>query len=122
MNVANITDRTMIHGLIGVSRFSIWRLLHSYFRDHRHAGPETMLGIFAGLENELHGNALHDLHIIAGRVLGRQKTELRAGRRGDALDVDVVYPSAVSIDGHRAGLSGMHLRELRLLEIAGNPD
>ena len=40
----------------------------------------------SAVERDLHRHALHDLGEIAGRVLGRQQRELRAGAGGEAVD------------------------------------
>src|SRR2546425_10052917 len=125
MNVANITEMTMIQGLIGgtdVFCSVILLSLHLHLRHHRHAGPKLMCGIFSLIKNQLDGNSLNDLDVIPGGVLGRQQTELCACRRRYAVDVDFVYPSAICIDRYGSRLSRMHLGQLRLLEISSDPD
>src|SRR5258706_11749089 len=41
---------------------------------------EQMVRILGRLESDPHRNALHDLDVVAGCVLGRQQAELRPGR------------------------------------------
>ncbi len=46
-----------------------------------------MLGIWLLIENDLDGQALNNLHVIAGRVLRRKQREARAGARLEAVNM-----------------------------------
>ena len=59
-----------------------------------------MIGILAGVEQDSHRQPLHDLHVVAGRVLGRQQAEAIAARAGHVFDVAVVV-AAEGIDVDR---------------------
>ena len=50
-------------------------------------GRSRCSGSWPGVEHDLHRDALHDLHVVAGGVLRRQQAEARAGRGGDAVDL-----------------------------------
>ena len=82
-----------------------------------------MIRILARLEDDLHRHALHHLHVVAGGVLGRQQAELRAGRRRDAVDVPLERPCRRARRRRRSAFwPGRIVRELRLLEVRGDPD
>src|SRR5262249_14035249 len=96
MNVANITDVAMRQGLmcrcsvmteLGLSPIS--SCIH--LRNDRHARPQQVIRILTGIQHDLHWHALHDLHEVAGRVLGRQQTEAGAGGAGDAVHLALEF-------------------------------
>jgi len=72
-------------------------------------------------ENQLHWYALHDLYVIASCILGRQQAEARTGRTADRVDVAVEFV-AVCIHVALALLPHLHLLELCLFEIGGDPE
>jgi hypothetical protein len=80
-------------------------------------GRNRCSGSWPGVEHDLHGHALHDLHEVAGGVLGRQQAEARSGRGGNAVDLAVELLAAVGIDVHLHPLADAHVLELRLLEV-----
>src|SRR4026207_1656924 len=80
-----------------------------------------MVGVLARLEDDLDRNALYRLPVVARRFLWRQEAELRAGRGGDAVDV-AIQLAPESIDLHRGALPGLHVAQLRLLEVGRRPD
>src|SRR5690348_11620341 len=41
----------------------------------RHAGPERMIRVVGRVEDDLHGNALHDLDVVAGGIFRWQQRE-----------------------------------------------
>ncbi len=47
---------------------------------------------------------------------------MRAGRRGDAVDVALELAAAERVHFDRGALAGRMFRELRLLEVRGDPD
>src|SRR6266404_3168314 len=57
------------------------RSSHFDLRLYRHAGRDQMLGIWLLVEYDLDGQALNDLHIIAGRDRIRRATRFRASDR-----------------------------------------
>jgi hypothetical protein len=81
-----------------------------------------VLGVLALVEHDLHRHALHDLHVVARRVLRGQQAELRARGGRHAVDVAAVLLAAVGIHGDRRGLARAQLDELVLLEVRGDPD
>ena len=82
-------------------------------------GPEFDVG--ALIERDLDRHALHHLHIIAGGVFRRQQAERGAAAGLDAVDVAGEGP-AERVDLDVDGLSDLHVGELQLLEIGGDPD
>src|SRR3982074_3403622 len=93
-------------------------------------GPSrTELQTFPGLRNvgriiedDLHGDALHHLHVIAGGILRRQQTEGRTAASLNAIDMACKDPARIGVDADIDRLPGAHQTELSLLEIRGNPD
>ncbi len=79
-----------------------------------------MIRILAGIEGDAHRDALHYLHVVAGGVFRRQKTEFRAAGSGDTLDGAGVI-AAVGVDRKLHLLTHAHFLELGLLEIRGDP-
>src|SRR5262249_11247011 len=79
------------------------------------------IAILSGLDDDLRGNALDDLYVVAGRVLRRKQTEKRPRRPGDAVDMALVRPAA-GIDVDLDRLAGTDRPKLRLLEVRGDPD
>ncbi len=80
-----------------------------------------MVLVLVGLEDNFYGYALHYLHVIARSIFRRQQTESCTGGAGNALHMTVVF-ARKGIHGNRGALSGMHVCELRLLEIRRDPD
>src|ERR1700735_516053 len=94
---------------------------HPDSRFYRHSGAQPMVRILTRVEANPHRQSLHDLDVVAGRVFGRQQTIEFASRPGQAFDVAVVVASG-SIDVNRYGLAAMHLVQLRLAKVSGDPD
>ena len=66
-----------------------------------------MSRIFSRVQMNPHRQSLDNLHVVAGGVFGRQKTEEFAGSARQALDVTFVITSRrVHMHGH--GLAAMH--------------
>src|SRR5262245_16599982 len=110
MKVANITEMAMIQGLTSLP--SLTGLSRVHRGERRHAGPEAVLGILAGIECDANGYALHHLHEVAGRVFWRKDAEPRAGCPGDALDLALERAAAVGIDFDVGPLPRPHVRQL----------
>ena len=71
-------------------------------------------------EANFHRNALHDLYIIASRVLGRKETGSIACRGGHVLDLPLEgFVERIHLNG--GALADVHLAELRLLKVGGRP-
>src|SRR6266850_7442828 len=86
-----------------------------------HSGPKLEIAILSFLDDDLYGDSLHDLDVIARGILRRKQAEKRARRSGDAVHVALVGPP-VGIDVKLYELSGAHEPKLRLLEVGGDPD
>ena len=123
MNVLAITADATIQGLTrGGTLASVAMMLAGVNGDDsRHAGAHLQIRSSLWSYRDLDGHALDDFHKIAARVIGRQQTERRAGRRRNAVDVSRVR-AIVGIDRDTRRLSGPHTLELRLLEIRRDPD
>ena len=81
-----------------------------------------MLRVLTFIEINPHRHSLHNLDVISRGVFGRQQAEPLTSRRGDTLDVAVVFPPAISINGYDGVLAHAHFLQLRLLEISRDPD
>ena len=80
-----------------------------------------MIVVLSRIKHDLHRNALHDFHVVAGGIFRRQQAEARAAGAGDAFDLAVVAASVrVHID--RDALPDLHLPQLRFFEVGGDPD
>src|ERR1700735_63745 len=82
---------------------------------------QQVIGILSWVELDSHRQALHHLHVVAGRVFGRQQAEAIAARTRQVPDVALVVATE-GIDVDADALATMHPRELRLLEISSDPD
>ena len=79
-----------------------------------------MILVFARIEHDFYGNALHHFHVIAGGIFRRQQTEACAAGSGDAVDVSFIFAAiGVDFDGH--ALPGRIFCELRFFEVRGDP-
>src|SRR5215472_14234327 len=74
------------------------------------------------VEPDEHRHALHDLHEVPARVIGREESETSAGSAGQALHATGELAPAEGIDPHRGLLAGLHLADLVLLEVGNHPD
>ena len=91
--------------------------------DDRHPRSQAiLLDLLEIVEDDLHGHALHDLHVVARGVLRRQEAEAGAAAALEAIDVGRKLDAGVRVDGHGHGLSGLHLGQLRLLEVGDHPN
>src|SRR4029450_8378343 len=99
MNVANMTAIGTIHGLrVGCSLSIV--LLRVDGGGDGHARTQRAVCRLLLVEHDLDRHALHHLHIVAGRVLGRQHAELGAGGTSNALDLAQKLAAAERIDRH----------------------
>src|SRR5215831_4646289 len=97
------------------------RSSHFDLRLYRHAGRDQMLGIWLLVEYDLDGQALNDLHVIAGCVLWRQQREARAGARLEAVNMPPEDFVRISVQPDLDWLPGAHAVELCLLEVCQYP-
>src|SRR6185503_21306718 len=81
-----------------------------------------MLRVLTGIETDANRNALHDLDVVAGRIVGRQQAESRAGRRGQTLNLSIERLATVRVSTNRDALAGTDVFDLRLLEVRRDPD
>src|SRR5690349_7449851 len=98
------------------------RLLGGNGDDHAHPGPQRPIGIVLAVEPDPHRDALHDLRVIPGRVIGRQQRELRPRGRRQALHVALEMPAGIGVDREIRGVARPHVGRLRLLQVGGHPD
>src|SRR5215208_3400818 len=89
--------------------------------NNRHAGPQQMRRVLTGIETDADRNALHDLHVVARRVVGWQQAESRARCRGQTLNLSIERLITVGISTNRDGLARTDMLDLRLLEVRGDP-
>src|SRR5262245_38091448 len=97
------------------------RSSHFDLRLYRHAGRDQMLGIWLLVEYDLDGQALNDLHVIAGRVLWWQQREARAGARLEAVNMSPEDFVRISVQPDLDRLPRAHVAELCLLEVCQYP-
>ena len=89
-----------------------------------HAGTQGVVAVFLLQVGEVDadGDALDDLDVVAGGVLGREERELGAGGSADLGDLAVELAAAEGVDLRCDVLAGTHLGELGLLEVGGDPE
>src|SRR3984893_14628173 len=68
-----------------------------------------------------HGQPLHDLDPVSGRVFGWQYRELRPGTRTHARHLALEGLARIAIDFYACRLTDAHVRELVFLEIRFDP-
>src|SRR5262245_13050801 len=94
-------------------------------RGHRQADEQgVLIGlVVVRIEIDPDGQALDDLHEIAGGVLRRQQGEGLTGPHGEAADVTLEL-AAAAIHVHLAAhlLADAQVRQLRFLEVGIDPD
>ena len=124
MNVASVTVSAMIQGLTADARrrrrsmVAVAALISNPDLGlDRHAGTQLVILVCTGFEDDLHRNALHDFHVVAGGVFRRQQAEARAAGAGDAVDLAVVG-SAVGVDVDGDALAGFISRSCVSLKFA----
>src|ERR1700722_3275916 len=96
-------------------------LAQPYFGLHGHAGVQQMIRVLASGEADTYRQALDHLHIVAGRILGRQQAKAIAARTREILDVALIV-TPESVDANRDALARVHLRELGFLKVRSYPD
>src|ERR1700734_4166602 len=91
IKVATETITAISHGLRTPAaergRLESDMLLHPDVRRHRHAWLDQIVLQSVVIEGDLHRQPLHDLHIVAGGIFGRQHAELTPRPRLKAVDV-----------------------------------
>src|SRR4029077_8215697 len=90
-------------------------LLEVHFRIYRHAGTKVEILVLPRVEMDSLWNALHEFHIIPGRILRREQAEGRAGGSPDSSNPAMIFV-LIGIHAESHPLAGLHLPELRLLE------
>src|SRR5579859_1447073 len=78
---------------------AVIRLVRLDRREDAHPGAQRVRRVDRVVEMNANRNPLHDLRVIARRVVGRQQRELRARRRRQALDMAAEMAALVRIDG-----------------------
>src|SRR6516164_940363 len=93
-------------------------------RDHRrvHVHSRAQHGLLRGnrVENNLHGNPLHDFYEVASRIFWRQQAQHRARGPGDRVHV-AAEGLAIGIHFHFRLLPRLHVLQLCLPEVRGHP-
>ena len=79
-----------------------------------------MVAVLARFEKDLHRNALHDLHVIPGRILRREQAEYRSGGSRDTIDVP---PQRLTgrVHVNFGALTDAQAPQLCFLKIGGDP-
>src|SRR5271170_703728 len=96
-------------------------LLEVHVRHHIHARSKPTILVLPGIENDLYRDPLHNLHVIPRSILRRKQTEYRTGCPRDAVHMAFQSASA-RIHMDFRFLSNLHVPELGLFEIGGDPD
>src|ERR1700679_285350 len=91
---------------------------------HRHADTQSVVLILLIEIGEVdpNRNTLHDLHVVARRIFRWEEAERRTGSSANLLDHTRKLPSAKSVDFNLHFLARLHLLQLSLLEVGGNPE
>src|SRR5260370_33212301 len=87
----------------------------------RHPWTQIMLRILAPVDTYADRKALHDLHVVAARVLRRKETEEWPRGSGHVLDGALVV-AAEGIHVYRDRLPRVHVPQLSFLEVRRDPD
>src|ERR1700722_5690550 len=122
MNVASVTVTAMNHGLMAGFSFDTAALsanIHCWL--DRHARPQQVFFVLILVEPNSHGESLHYLDVVSGRVLRWEQAEQRTGSAWKALNFSFVVTSE-RVDSDVYGLTRAHVFELRFFEVCGNPD
>src|SRR5437016_324330 len=95
MNVARVTVSAMNHGFTAGLPVDIVPPESANIdgRLERHSGPQQVLRILIFIEPNPHGESLHYLHVIPGRVFRREKAEQRTGSARQTLHFALVVAS-----------------------------
>src|SRR5208282_3491375 len=101
MKVGTITAAAISHGLTPIrdslAAISENPLFHPRARFDGHAGAERQLGVWDGVEENLHRDALHHFNEIAGRIFRREDSETGASGGLKAVDVAVEVAAGISV-------------------------
>src|SRR5258708_4429091 len=97
-------------------------LLEQNCRHHRHPRSQQVILILIPVESDSYRYSLHHFYKVSCRVFWRQHTGAGAGGGSDALNSSFIVASAEGIDRDCHGLTGAHILQLSLFEIASHPD
>src|SRR6516162_3727395 len=119
----NDTGRNNHQGYAQVYGRKIWV---RYFNCRHYGFPRPQgyasPGVYRLVKHDFHRNSLHDLNVIAGRVLWRKQTETRAASSLNAIDMRTKFLSVQRIHGDFNFVARAHPGYLVLLEIRGDPN
>src|SRR5271155_1486034 len=88
---------------------------------NRHAGDQAVADVLAWCEVDANWNPLHDLDVVAGRVLRREQAESLTRRRAQTIYISFEgVAQRIDVDIDR--LPRLHPAQLVFLEVGGNPD
>src|ERR1700733_7904714 len=94
MNVASVTVTAMNHGLMAGFPFDTAALsAHIHCWLDRHSRPQHVCFVLILVEPDSHGESLHYLDVVSGRVLGREQAEQRTGGAWKTLNPSFVIAS-----------------------------
>src|SRR5215467_12819118 len=79
-----VIDRA--YSTCGGHRQRLQALPHPHCRYHGHPRAQLIQSRLASVESDAHGQALHDLHVVAGRIFRRQHAVASAGGSWQTLD------------------------------------
>src|SRR5262249_15525282 len=109
---------------VSVPPWEVWLsllLTHADFWFHGHAGPQTMICVFACFQNDANRHSLHYFYVVAGSILRRQQGEPGTGSAAERIDIaPVILSGSVGKDGNL--LPRLHLPQLCLFKVSHNPD
>src|SRR5580658_8134148 len=90
MNVASVTVTAMNHGLMdGFPLDTAALSTHVHCWLDRHSGPQQVLFVLIRVEPDSHGESLHYLDEVSGRVLWWEQAEQRTGCAWKTLNLSL---------------------------------
>ena len=85
-------------------------------------GPSSQWAVGIAVEHDLDRHPLHDLDVVAGRVLRRQQREGGAAAGLEALHLAAEDMAGICVDIDVDRIADPHLADLGFLVIGGDPD
>src|SRR5690349_17980342 len=98
------------------------RLLRGNGGDHAHPGAQRPVEIILAVEPDPDRDTLHNLGVVARRVVRWQQRELRPRGRREALHVALEVAAGIRVHREVGRVTGPDVGGLRLLQIRRDPD